>query len=86
MTAGQDRPCCYLRFLPAKIETVIPTVGKVILLLFLNVNTANTQRYIATDYRGLCRRSHIYIYIYIYPPSTFLRKPKFSYFKNRKST
>ena len=85
MTAGQDRPCCYLRFITAKIETLIPTVGKKILLLSLNVNAANTQCYIAADYQVLCRRS-VSVYIYIYPPSTFLRKPKFSYFKNRKST
>ena len=67
MTAGQDRPCCYLRFVPAKIETVIPTVGNVILLLFLKVNAANTQRYIAAGYQVLCRPSiSIYIYIYIF--------------------
>ena len=81
MTAGQNRPCCYLRFVPAKIETKIPTVGKAILLLFLNVNAANTQRYIGAGYQDLCRRS-LSIYIYIYPPSTFLRKPKCSYLRN----
>ena len=37
MTAGQDRPCCYLRFLPAEVKTAIPTVWQEILFLFLNV-------------------------------------------------
>jgi len=81
VTAGQDWSCCYLRFLPAKIKTAIPTVGKEILVLFLNVNAANTQCYIAADYEVLCRPSVI-IYVYIYPPSSFLRKPKCSYLKS----
>ena len=57
MTAGQDRPCCYLRFVPAEVKTAIPTVGKEIFVLSLNVNAANTQCYMAADYRVLCRRS-----------------------------
>ena len=28
MTAGQDGHCYYLRFLPAKMKTAIPTVSK----------------------------------------------------------
>ena len=57
MTAGQNRPCCYLLFVPDRVKTVIPTVGKEIFVLSLNVNAANTQCYMAADYRVLCRRS-----------------------------
>jgi len=28
MTAGQDRPCCYLRFLRAEVKTAIPTAAQ----------------------------------------------------------
>jgi len=81
MTAGQDRPYCYLRFLPAKFQTVITTVGYEILLMFLNVTHNATKRQMAKFYAGLlCVCTYIYLYIYL--PGTFLRKPKRRYLKN----
>jgi hypothetical protein len=63
LTAGQDKRCCYLRFLPAKVKIVIPNAALWTFILILTASANSSHWNKAADYQI---SSSLYICMYDY--------------------